>query len=84
VHGLVVHETVGQRDEYRLQNAVPSRRGFSGDAGLVVRQQGCATMDGRTGALAANARRLAELDRSKCGLRAARLYAAGLNATDGS
>jgi len=53
VHGLVVHETVGQRDEYRLQQAVASRQGLGRDAGLLALQQCCLSMDERTHAPAA-------------------------------
>ena len=45
VHGLVVHDTVGQRDEDRLQQPVAPRQGPGREAGLLVVQQRRAGMD---------------------------------------
>ena len=56
VHRLVAHEAVGQRDEYRLQQAMASSQGLGGDAGLLVPQQYGAGMDERTCALATQGR----------------------------
>jgi hypothetical protein len=39
MHGLVVHEAVGRRGKYRVQQPVTPGQGPRGDAGLLVTQQ---------------------------------------------
>jgi hypothetical protein len=56
MQSTVAHEAVSCRDDNRLQHAVPSGQGPCGYLCLLVLQQRRASLDGRSGGLAAQSR----------------------------